>query len=64
MPKRDDVTVKITAAIYRKAKMVATYRGMPLAEYLSETLKKPVDRDFHKLREEMGRNGESEPSDD
>lgn len=52
-PKRDDVTVKIEARIYRKAKMTAAYRGVHLAEYLSEVLEKPVERDYQQTRTAM-----------
>jgi len=51
--KREDVSVKIDAKVYRQAKMVATHREITLAEYLSELLEKPVGRDFQKLRQEM-----------
>jgi hypothetical protein len=51
--KRNDISVKIEAAIYRRAKMVAAYRDITLAEYLSALLEKPVDRDYQKLTEQM-----------
>jgi hypothetical protein len=31
--------------------MIAAYRDVPMAEYLSSLLEKPVDRDYQKLRE-------------
>jgi hypothetical protein len=43
---RDDVTVKIDKGIVSKAKMIASARNLPLAEYLSELLRSPVARDF------------------
>ncbi|MDE2104067.1 MAG: GIY-YIG nuclease family protein [Patescibacteria group bacterium] len=53
----DDVppfaAVKIASSIYRKAKMVAAHRSMPLAEYLSDLLEKPVERDYLKMVESM-----------
>ena len=55
--KRDDVTVKIDAKVQHKAKMIAAYRNKPLAEYLTELLKSPVERDYEKLRKEMGQDG-------
>lgn len=45
---RNDATAKIDAAVIVKAKFVADTRDMPLAEYLSELLRGPVDRDFAK----------------
>jgi hypothetical protein len=45
---RDDVTVKIDRGIVSKAKMIASARNVPLAEYLSELLRPPVARDFAK----------------
>jgi hypothetical protein len=51
--KRDDTTVKIASTIYHKAKQIAVHRGVPLAEYLSELLEKPVARDFQKMREAL-----------
>jgi hypothetical protein len=45
---RDDVTVKIDRGIVSKAKMIASARSVPLAEYLSELLRSPVIRDFAK----------------
>ena len=51
--KRDDVTVKIASAVYRKAKMVAAWRDVTLAEYLTELLDRPVERDYQRMREAM-----------
>jgi hypothetical protein len=38
MAKRNDVPVKMDAEVVRKAKIVASYRGQTLAEFLSDTL--------------------------
>lgn len=54
-PKRDDVTVKIDSKVYRQAKMVAAFRDIPIAEYLTDLLVKPVERDYQKLRQEMNK---------
>lgn len=43
---RNDVTAKVDSGVVTKAKFVADTRGIPLAEYLSELLRGPVDRDF------------------
>jgi hypothetical protein len=45
---RDDATVKIDRGIVSKAKMVASARNIPLAEYLSQALRGLVVRDFAK----------------
>lgn len=60
MPKREDVAVKVEAAIYRKAKMVAAYRDITIAEYLSDLLRKLVERDYRKMTTEMGESQEQE----
>lgn len=51
--KRDDVSVKIAAGIYRKAKTIAAYRDVPLAEYLSDLLQLPVEKDYERMRKAM-----------
>jgi len=53
--KREDTTVKIATRVYIKAKRVATYRDLPLAEYLTDLLEKLVDRDYGRMREAMNR---------
>jgi hypothetical protein len=45
MAKRNDVPVKIDAEVIRVAKIAAAYKGLSLAEYLSETLRPIVSRD-------------------
>ncbi len=51
---RDDVVVKIDKQIAAKARYVAATRDMPLAEYLTELLRLPVDRDFERLTKGKG----------
>lgn len=52
MPKRDDVTVKLDKEVVRKARIVAAYRDITLAEYFSEKLAPLVDADLaHHSRE-------------
>ena len=46
MAKRDDTAAKIDAKIVRDAKIVAAYRDITLAEYLSELLRPLVARDL------------------
>lgn len=46
--KRDDVAVKVDRLLADKARLVAKRRGTTLAEYVSELIRGPVDRDFAK----------------
>jgi hypothetical protein len=55
---RDDISVKLDAQTARKAKLVATNRGITLAEYLTSIVEPVVTRD---LKEEMGRMIDSTP---
>ena len=43
---RNDRTAKIDATVLSRAEAVAKWRGITLAEYLTETLRAPVARDF------------------
>lgn len=45
---RDDVSVKMDRTLVARARYIAELRGITLAEYLSETVRAPVDRDFAK----------------
>jgi hypothetical protein len=49
---RNDISVKLDAQVARKAKLVATNRGITLAEYLTSIVGPVVTRD---LKEEMGK---------
>jgi hypothetical protein len=44
-----DVAVRVNAEVAREARIVAAYKGVPLARYISETLR-PIVR--HDLEEE------------
>jgi hypothetical protein len=46
MARRQDTAVKVDAEVIRKAKIVAAYKDVSLAEYLSEALRPIVDRDL------------------
>jgi hypothetical protein len=46
MPPRNDVSVKLDARVARDAKLVATYRGISVAEYISEVLRPIVAKDL------------------
>jgi hypothetical protein len=52
---RDDVTVRLDRTIADKARRIAYARGIPIAEYLTGLLRKPVERDHERL----GRKSES-----
>jgi hypothetical protein len=43
---RDDVTVKLDRALANMARMVASAKGMPLVEYLSEAARPVIEKDF------------------
>lgn len=43
---RDDITVKVDRTTIGKAKLVATHRGIPVAELLTELLRKPIDQAY------------------
>lgn len=58
--KTPDATVKINARVYRRAKLVALERGITLSEYLSGLLAGPVDRDYARSLERMGREEEED----
>jgi reverse gyrase len=49
---RNDISVKLDAQVARKAKLVATNRGITLAEYLTSIVAPIVARD---LKEEMSK---------
>ena len=45
-PKRNDVTVKVDADVVRVCKMVASSRGITLAEYISESMRPIAQNDL------------------
>lgn len=52
--KRNDTATKIDAEIIRKAKTIAAYKEISVAEYLSNFLKPIIDREFEKFRHDLG----------
>jgi hypothetical protein len=46
---RDDVAVKVDRDVVGQAKIVAWDRGISLAEYITETLRAAVGRDFDRV---------------
>jgi hypothetical protein len=59
MTRRTDVAVKIDAEVVRQAKVVAAFRGISLAEYLSETSRPAVQRDYREESRKAA--GDNEP---
>jgi hypothetical protein len=49
--KRNDITVRVDADVIRDAKVVAAFRDITLAEYLSEVLRPIVDADLDRHME-------------
>jgi hypothetical protein len=72
--KKSYVSVKIEADVYRDVKTVAAWKGLKVAEYLSEIARAPARRDLDKIhgsrpprqdgggQEEEGRHGRDEKS--
>ena len=50
---RNDIAVKIDRTLADKAKLVASRRGTTLAQYLSDMIRGPVEKDFSKTVKEM-----------
>lgn len=51
---RDDVAVKIDRTVVDKAKLVASRKGVSLAEYVTELIRGPVEKGFSQAVREMG----------
>jgi hypothetical protein len=58
---RNDVAVKLDKHVAKEAKLVATARGITLAEYLSELIRPLVHRDFEAEMKTMLGGGETPP---
>jgi hypothetical protein len=50
---RDDVTVKVDRTLVGKAKLIATHRGISVAELLTEMLLAPVDRAYAQMLRDL-----------
>jgi hypothetical protein len=55
---RDDVAVKIDRKIVGKARLIATHRGISVAELLSEMLTAPVDKAYAQMLRDLEKGGE------
>lgn len=51
--KRDDIAVKVDRTLADKAKLVASRRRITMAQYLSDLIRNPVERDFTKTVREL-----------
>lgn len=50
--KRNDVSVKVDSEAVRIARNVATYEGIPLAEYLSRVIEESASRRWQEILDE------------
>jgi hypothetical protein len=51
---RDDVTVKIDRSLVGMAKLIATRKGVSVAELLSDLLQGPLDQAYAEMLRELG----------
>lgn len=50
---RDDATVKMDRTLLGKAKLIATHKGIPVAQLLSELLQAPVDKAYAQMLRDL-----------
>ena len=50
---RQDVSIKFDRVLAGRARLIAQGRGIPMAEYLSESARPIIDRDYSKLMREL-----------
>jgi hypothetical protein len=50
---RQDVSIKFDRVLAGRARLIAQGRGIPMAEYLSESARPIIDRDYAKLMREL-----------
>ena len=50
---RNDVSVKVDRTIVGKAKLIATHRGISVAELFTDMLKLPVDKAYAQMLREL-----------
>jgi hypothetical protein len=55
MAKRNDVSVRIDAELYRLARTVAGWRDLGIGDYLNEIIGPAVRRDLEKMNKEIER---------
>jgi hypothetical protein len=54
---RDDATARIDRLLLSRAKTIAGFRGLPVAELLGDLLREPLDREFAKMTRELEKGG-------
>ena len=57
---RDDISVRISKKVYRLVKAVASFKGMTVADYLSQVVQPIAERDWKKINREVTREQEEE----
>jgi ribosomal protein S19E (S16A) len=55
---RDDGTTKIDRTILSRLKAVASYRGVPVAELLSELVRAPLDKAYAQVLRDLEKDQE------
>lgn len=55
---RDDVTVKVDRTLVGRLKTIAVYRGVPLAELISEALRTPTAKMWNEMVRDSGKEAE------
>lgn len=50
---RDDATVKMDRKLLGKAKLIATHKGVPVAELLTDMLSVPIDKAYAQMLREL-----------
>lgn len=50
---RDDIAVKLDKVVVGKARLIATHKGISVAELLSEMLRAPVDKAYAGMLREL-----------
>jgi hypothetical protein len=59
--KRTDIAVKLDVNVAKLARIVAAARGIPFAEYISQTLKPIVERDAKEVGASLTRKPDALP---
>lgn len=52
---RDDVSIKVDRVVAERCQVIAKYKGMNRAEYISEAMRIIMDRDWKMMTDEMDR---------
>lgn len=52
-PKRNDIAVKVAADVVRLARTIAGFKGVPLAEIISEAARPALEKEAARIREQL-----------